>query len=218
MKARHLPPALLALLALHVAAADAAAQRVTAGVGLAIADYREQGSALRFSGAGPSGHVAAEYRRLGLRVDAMRLPLEGAGSAASEPFDLTQVDVRVSWRLVREFSLEAGLLHRVVSPRDAAQEVGAARIGARAAYALAPGAGLTARAGYLGAARFSGGGSAPFGFEAGLSAYYGPGEGRVRATTEFEFQRFDRRTSVGGERLPVPIQSAVARIGVSLAL
>jgi hypothetical protein len=213
---------LLALVALHLPAARAAAQRVgvSGGAGLALADYREQGTALRFRGAGPSGHVAAGWRRFALRLDATRLTLEGAGPAgtASEPFDLTQLDVRVSVRVAHAVSVETGLLSRVVSPRDAAQEVGAARLGARLDYALAPGAALTARAGYLGAARFSGGGSAPFGVEAGLGVSYGPGEGRIRVTTDFDFQRFDRRTTVGGERLGVPIQSAAARVGVELRL
>jgi hypothetical protein len=63
---------------------------------------------------------------------------------------------------------------------------------------------------------FSGGGSAPFGIELGLSAAYGPGSGRLRVTGDFEFQRIDRRTDQNGSRLSVPIQTSVARMGVAV--
>jgi hypothetical protein len=63
---------------------------------------------------------------------------------------------------------------------------------------------------------FTGGGSAPFGIELGLTAGYGPGSGRFRLTGDFEFQRIDRRTDQNGSRLNVPIQSSVARLGLAV--
>ena len=208
---------LLALAALHLPHARAGAQQLSVGVAATAADYREQGSSLRFEGGGLSAHLDTGWRRFGLRLTATQLTLEpsGAAAAAAEPFDLTQFDVRVRARLVREYSVEAGMLRRTVVASDAAQEVGAVRVGALASYALAPGASLTARAAYLGAARFSGGGTAPFGAEVGLGASYGPGRGRLRAFGDFELQHFGRRTTVSGARLQVPIQSSVARLGVA---
>jgi hypothetical protein len=64
---------------------------------------------------------------------------------------------------------------------------------------------------------FTGGGSAPFGIELGLSAAYGPGSGRFRLTGDFDFQRIDRHTDQDGSRLSVPIQSSLARFGVAVA-
>jgi hypothetical protein len=72
------------------------------------------------------------------------------------------------------------------------------------------------RTAYVASTDFSGGGSAPFGIELGLSAGYGPGSGRFRLTGDYEFQRIDRRTDQNGTRLSVPIQSSVARFGVSV--
>lgn len=210
----------LALLAaaLLLAAGSAGAQQVTAGLALAGTSYREQGSSLRFQGGGLAAHADVTWRRFGLRVLASQVSLEPEDGtrATLESFDLSQVDLALRARVVREFSIEAGFVRRTVSPADAAQEVGAARIGVVADYALAPGASLVARAGYLGGARFSGGGSAPLGAELGLGASYGPGRGRIRATADFEFQHFGRRTDVAGARLDVPIQSAVVRLGIAL--
>ena len=205
--------------AAHLSARAADAQHVTIGAALAAADYREQGTSLRFRGSGGSAHLDVEYRRFGLGATAMRLAFEhdGSGAVTLERFELTQLDLRLRARLVREFSIEAGLIQRTIAPADAAQEVGAMRVGALASYPLAPGASLNVRAAYLGAARFSGGGSAPFGAELGLGVSYGPGRGRIRATADFDFQHFGRRTAAGGARLDVPIQSAVARIGIALA-
>lgn len=203
------------LLPLALAAAPLGAQEVTLGAEYHVADYREQAALLEFRGAGPGGWLDAEYRRFGLRIEARRLTMTDRSSGDLEDFDLTQLDVRVRARVLRNIGLEAGMLKRAIAPERAAQEVGAVRFGAYARYDLAPGADLTVRAGYLGATKFSGGGTAPFGVEVGLAASYGPGSGRVRATGGFEFQRFDRHTDVDGERLSVPIQIATARIGLS---
>ena len=203
---------------LLLASRTAAAQNVSGGVSLAGGSYREQGPSLRFAGGGLAAHADVSYRRFALRAVMSRLTFEPeTGSpAALQSFDLTQVDVALRAGVVREFGVELGLVRRTVTPADAAQEVGAARLGVVASYALAPGAALTARGGYLAGARFSGGGSAPFGADLALGVSYGPGRGRIRATGDFEFQHFARRTTVDGTRLDVPIQSAVVRLGIAV--
>lgn len=203
--------------ALLLAGRGAAAQQVSAGLALAGASYREQGSSLRFQGGGLAAHADLRWRHFGLRALASRIGLEpeDGARASLESFDMTQVDLALRGRVLREFSIEVGFVRRTVAPADAAQEVGAARIAVVADYALAPGASLVARAGYLTAARFSGGGSAPLGAELGLGASYGPGRGRIRATADFEFQHFGRRTVAAGHRLDVPIESAVIRLGIA---
>ena len=189
------------------------------GASFALAQYREQAASLRFAGGGATATLDLAWRRLTLGVAGGRLTLDPAdGSAGAEPFDLAQVDVRVGVRVARSVTAEVGFLNRSASPTTAAQEVGAVRVGARATYPLATATDLTVSLAYLGAARFSGGGSAPFGAELGLAVSYGLGAGRVRATAAYELQRLDRRTRVAGETLEVPIESSVARVGMAIGL
>jgi hypothetical protein len=184
-----------------------------------MAGYAEQGTALHFSGGGPTVTLDAGWRRLSLRATGSRLALSHEdGDAVGEPFDVTQADVRLGYRVARTLAIETGYVGRSVSPSQAAQEIGAVRLGARADYVLATATEMIVRLGYLGATHFSGGGSAPFGVELGLGASYGLGAGRVRLTGEYELQRIDRRTTVSGERIEVPIQTSVARFGVAVAL
>ena len=114
-------------------------------------------------------------------------------------------------------SAEVGGLSRTMEPEHAAQSMRAWRAGGVFLQPLAPGADLAVRAAYLGATHFGGGGTAPFGMDVGLAVSYGPGAGRYRLTAEYEFQRVDRRTTIGGQQIDVPIQSAIARIGVAAA-
>jgi hypothetical protein len=110
--------------------------------------------------------------------------------------------------------VEAGFFRRSTAPSRAAQSYSAVTLGLRAAYPLAPGADVAIRTAYVAGSDFTGGGSAPFGIELGLTAAYGPGSGRVRLTGDFEFQRIDRRTDQNGTRLSVPIQSSLARLAL----
>ena len=213
----------LAMLAVSAAALvllppRAEGQRVSAGLGYAFAEYSEQGASLRFGGSGAGGHASVEWRRFGLHFSAASLGFEPeAGAGAAESFDIVQMDVRFRVRATRLVSVEAGYLHRDVKPLHAAQSLGAMRLGAIAAFPLAPGSEVSVRTAYLGGARFSGGGSAPFAVEVGLGASYAPWSGRVRITGDLEFQRFDRRTSTSAGQLAAPIQSSTARIGVAIA-
>lgn len=194
------------------------AQQVTLSAGYALADYREQADFLHFKGSGPTAMVAVERGRLALRVDAWHLDLDPGEDAAPplEPFTMDQLNIRLGLRAVSVVSVEAGYMKRWVDPSRAAQSLSAATLGVRAAYPLAPGAEVAVQTAYVAGTDFTGGGSAPFGIELGLSAAYGPGSGRFRVTGDYEFQRIDRRTNQNGSRLSVPIQSSFARVGLSV--
>lgn len=207
----------LLVLGLLGAAAPLAAQQVTVGAGYALADYQEQAAFLHFKGSGPTAMLMVERGRLSLRIDASHLDLDPPDDSATplDPFKVDQIGVRLGVRTMSVVGVEAGFFRRSTSPSRAAQTYSAATLGVRAAYPLAPGADVAVRTAYVAASDFSGGGSAPFGIELGLSAAYGPGAGRFRLTGDYEFQRIDRRTDQNGSRLSVPIQSSVARFGVS---
>jgi hypothetical protein len=208
----------LLVLGLIAAAAPLAAQQVTLGAGYALADYQEQAAFLHFKGSGPTAMLTVERGRLALRVDASHLDLDPPNNSATplDPFKVDQISLRLGVRTMSVVGVEAGFFRRSTSPSRAAQSYSAATLGIRAAYPLAPGADVALRTAYVAGTNFSGGGSAPFGVELGLNAAYGPGSGRLRITGDYEFQRIDRRTDQNGTRLSVPIQSSVARLGVSV--
>jgi hypothetical protein len=207
---------LLGLGLISVAAGGLSGQQVTLGAGYGLADYREQAAFLHFRGSGPGATLAVERGRLALRVDASHLSLNPVGDAAAglDPFTVDQISVRIGLRTMSLVGVEAGFFRRATAPSRAAESFSAATLGLRAAYSLAPGADVALRTAYVAGTDFSGGGSAPFGIELGLSAGYGPGSGRIRLTGDFEFQRIDRRTDQNGTRLSVPIQSSLARLAL----
>ena len=208
----------LLCLGLVAAVSNAFAQQVSLGAGYALADYREQAAFLHFQGSGPSGMLEVERGRLVLRVDGSHLSLDPSGdaSASLESFTVDQFSVRLGVRTMSLVGIEAGYFRRSAAPSRAAQSFSAATLGVRAAYPLAPGADVALRTAYVASTDFTGGGSAPFGIELGLSAGYGPGSGRFRLTGDYQFQRIDRRTDQSGSRLSVPIQSSVARLALAV--
>jgi hypothetical protein len=210
--------AFLALGLASTVASHAAAQQMTLAAGYALADYREQAAFLHFQGSGPSAMLDIERGRLGLRVDGSHLSLDPSGDAAAplESFTVDQFSVRVGVRTMSLVGVEAGYFRRSAAPSRAAQSFSAATLGVRAAYPLAPGADVALRTAYVAGTDFTGGGSAPFGIELGLSAGYGPGSGRFRLTGDYQFQRIDRRTDQSGSRLSVPIQSSIARLALAV--
>jgi hypothetical protein len=205
-------------LGLVAAGTPLAAQQVTFGAGYALADYQEQAAFLHFKGSGPTAMVTVERGRLSLRVEGSHLDLDPTDDSPTplDPFTVDQFSVRVGVRTMSLVGVEAGFFKRSTAPSRAAQSYSAATLGVRAAYPLAPGAEVGLRTAYVASTDFSGGGSAPFGIELGLSAAYGPGSDRFRLTGDYEFQRIDRRTDQNGTRLSVPIQSSVARFGASV--
>jgi len=207
-----------ALLLASLGAAPLSAQQVALAGGYAMADYREQAAFLHFQGTGPTVALSVERGRLSLRVDGTHLELgpSGDNSGPLEPFTLDQLSVRAGFKAISMVSVEAGYFRRATSPSRAAQSYSAATLGVRAAYPLAPGADVALRTAYVAGTDFTGGGSAPFGLELGLSAAYGLGSSRFRLMGDFEFQRIDRHTEQDGTTLSVPIQSSVARLGVGV--
>lgn len=205
---------------LLLAAAPLAAQRLTLGVEGALADYREQGAALHFSGSGVSGRAELGVWRFSAEARVTRVSVEGASTNAdvTDAFDISQREIRFRMQVRPRIGAEVAALWRTMSPEHAAQSMQAWRVGGVFIQPLAPGADVAVRAGYLAATDFGGGGTAPFGLDVGLAVSYGPGAGRVRLTAEYEFQRVDRRTTVGEKRIEVPIQSAIARIGVAVGV
>lgn len=210
---------LLVVTALLLATTPLLAQRITLGAEGALADYREQGAALRFTGAGVAGRAEVSVWRLSAQARITRVHLEGASENAevTDAFDLSQSELRLRMHVTSRIGVEAAALSRRMNPEHAAQSLRAWRAGGVYVQPLAPGADVAVRAGYLAATDFGGGGTAPFGLDVALAVSYGPGAGRVRLTAEYEFQRVDRRTTVAGRRIDLPIQSALARIGVTAA-
>ena len=209
--------ALLAGVLFASVAPPARAQRATAGVGYAFAEYAEQGSSLHFAGGGIAAHGSVSWRRWSLRASAAKLALEPKDDATgSESFDVLQADIALRVGVTQLISVEAGFLHRDVDPLHAAQSVGAMRLGAVIAVPLATGAGVEASASYVGASSFSGGGTAPFGVAIGLGVNYAPRWERVRLTGDLDFLRLDRRTESASGKVASPVQSTTARIGVSV--
>ena len=209
---------LASFIGLVLAATPLSAQQITLGAQFAFSDYREQADFLHFTGTGPAATLNLEYGRFVLRADAWHLSMDPSGDAASglESFTADEIDLRLGVRAVSVVMVEAGYQRRSTSPSRAAQSYSAGTLGFRAAYPLAPGAEVSLRTSYLAGTGFTGGGSAPFGIELGLTAAYGPGSGRYRVTGDYGFQRIDRRTDQTGTRLKVPIQSSVARLGVAV--
>jgi hypothetical protein len=193
------------------------AQRVTLGADVALADYREQGPALRFTGGGISARAGVAVWRVYAQARVTRMHVDGASANAevTDAFDITQNELQLRMQVTPRIGVEAGVLSRSMEPEHAAQSMRTWRAGGVFLQPLAPGADVAVRAAYLGATQFGGGGTAPFGLDVGLAVSYGPGAGRLRLTAEYDFQRVDRRTTVAGRRVDVPIQSAIARIGVA---
>ncbi len=205
-----------ALALLAAASLPLSAQQVTVGAGYSLVDYKEQAAFLHFQGSGPTAMLAVERGRLTLRADATHLSLSPTDGGSLESFTADQFNVRLGVKPMSLIAIEAGYFRRSTAPSRAAQSYSALTFGVRAAYPLAPGTDVALRTAYVAGSDFTGGGSAPFGIELGLSASYGPGSGRFRLTGDFDFHRIDRRTDQDGTRLSVPIQSSVARFGVAV--
>ena len=204
-------PALVGL-ALVAVAGPLAAQQVNVGVQGVFADYRELGPALSYNGGGLAGIAELNWHKFSGDFQVAKINFNpSSGSAATDKFTSTQFDAHLRWFLASGISLETGYTKRSISPDFTTQNFTAIRAGVRANYGLGPGANLLLRGNYLAAAKFSGGGTAPFALELGLGISVGAGSGRWRITGDYEFQRIDRKTSV-----KVPIQQALARVGAAI--
>lgn len=194
----------------------AAAQRLVLGPAVVfLGDYREASNNLRYDVSGFGGTAILVLGRFAAEAAVSTLSYEPRGGAA-EPFDAAQFDGWVRYRVTEWASVELGVTNREVRDEFRAQSAAALRIGAHSAVALGPFAGVAARLNYLARARFSGGGSAPFGMDVGLRVHYGFARGRIRATAESQLQRFNRTVRVAGAEQDVPIQQSVARLGLAV--
>jgi opacity protein-like surface antigen len=204
---------------LGVAARSAAAQQVTVGPQFALGDYREVTSGLRFLGTGGGGTIWGHYHRLSAEASVLRLQFHPAsGSTASLGFTATQVDAWLAYDVASYVSLEAGVTRRTADPAFSAQSVGAVRAGARAFYGIGPGATLVFRVNYLAAPSFSGGGRGSVALDLGLGLDVQL-VGHVHGTAAYSFQRINRKTNPGGTgEVDAPIQQALARLGLAVAL
>ena len=200
-----------------LAVGPAAAQRLTIGPLGVMADYKEVDVGLRYSGWGYGGTAMAQWRKLSAEVAVVRLSLDPTtGSSAPAGFKATQLDAWIGYAVSPYASLEVGLARR--SPSDAfeAQSLGAIRVGARSAYEIGPGAVVSLRVNYLAAAKFSGGGHAPFALDLGLGLDLRLAS-RLHALAHYQFQRVDRKTNPGGTgEISAPLQLSIARAGLAV--
>jgi hypothetical protein len=211
-------PALVGVALLTLLAPRIAAQAVSIGPQVALASYREISSGLRYQGSGVGGTLVARFRRLHAEASVIRLSFDPeAGATATGSFKATEVSGWLAFDVASYASVEAGFIRRSVDPAFNAQSVGAVRLGARSFYTLGPGATVLFHADYLAAPHFTGGGSAPFSIDLGLSLDVQLA-GRVHATAAYAFQRLDRRTTPPGvTQLDAAIEESLARLGLAVA-
>ena len=213
---RRAVPVLLLLL-LGAAAAPLAAQRLVIGLAGVLGDYREATNDLRFDVSGIGGNAVLTLGRFAAEAAVTALSYEPSGGRApADSFETVQFDGYLRYRALQWASLEVGVTSREVSEGFEAQSAAAVRIGVHSAAALGPNGGVAARVNYLAGAQFSGGGSAPFSMDVGLSAFFAFARGRLRITGESQFQHFDRTVDVGGAKQDVPIQQVVGRLGLAV--
>jgi hypothetical protein len=200
-----------------VAACPAAAQQGRIGAELAVGEYRESASSLRYRGLGPAVAGALAFHRFTASgaFASMRMN-PTSGSEATEGFRATLIDAWLRWDALHYLGFEVGLTKRSADAEFAAQSVGAVRVGARTHYLLGPGATIWLRGDYLAGAQFSGGGSAPIAMELGLGLDIWWSR-HFRAAAQYAFQRLDRKTNpAGGPEVSVPIEQALARVGLAV--
>ena len=209
----------LGALLLGICTRSAAAQHATLGPDVAVAEYREVASSLRYSGVGPGASAHVTWHRFTLDAAIVSIQMKPAsGSAATQSFRATEIDGWLRWDALNYMSFEVGLTQRSPDSDFAAQSLGAVRVGARTRYLLGPGATIWLRGDYLAGAQFSGGGTAPLALELGLGLDLELSR-HVRAQVDYSFQRLDRKTNpAGGAKASVPIEQSLARLGLTVGL
>jgi len=197
-----------------------AAQHGTVGVQLAFGDYREVSSDLHYRGGGGGITGSFTFKKLGIEGSVVGINYDPvAGSTATASFKATQLDVRVRYYIAGPVSAEVGIVNRKAKPEFEAQSVGAVRAGVRMSYPLGPGVHMGLRGGMLLGSKFSGGGtvSGVGALELGLNMAVDALKGRLRLTGDYDFERIARTTGSGPGQADVPIQQALARIGLAVA-
>jgi len=198
-----------------------AAQHATVGVQAVFGDYREVSSDLHYRGSGGGLGASFTFKKLAVEGSIAGITYDPvAGSTATVSFKATQLDVRVRYYIAGPVSAEVGLVNRKAKPEFEAQSMGAVRAGVRMAYPLGPGVNMGLRGGMLFGSKFSGGGtvSGVGALELGLNMTVDALRGRLRLTGDYDFQRIARTTGSGPGKADVPIQQALGRIGLAVAL
>ncbi len=194
------------------------AQHVALVPQFVVGDYREQSAGFAYGGIGFGAGVAARWRRFTGEVQYASVDYEPDDDGAGlQSFRAVRLDGGLRYALSGTVAVELGGIRREMDPEAAAQSLSAVRVGARLSQLLAPGARVTLRGAYLAAAKFSGGGSAPFAFEVGLGFMGELARGRVRLTADYDFQHVGRKTEAGGTEFSVPIQEWLLRAGAGVA-
>jgi hypothetical protein len=197
-----------------------AAQHGTVGVQAVFGDYREVSADLHYRGSGGGIAASFTFKRLGIEGSVAGINYDPvAGSTASASFKATQLDVRVRYYITGPVSAEVGIVNRKAKPEFEAQSLGAVRAGVRMSYPLGPGVNMGLRGGMLFGSKFSGGGtvSGVGALELGLNMAVDALKGRLRLTGDYDFQRVARTTGSGPAKADVPIQQALARVGLAVA-
>lgn len=196
----------------------AAGQAVLVGPELALANYREVASGLRYNGTGFGGSASVRRGKLSAEAAIARLTFDPAsGSGATAGFKATQVDAWVAYDVAGYASVEVGVLHRSVTPEFDATSVGAVRVGVRSFSEIGPGATMVFRANYLAAPKFSSGGGAAVSLDLGIGLDVRL-VGRLHGTAVYAFERMNRKVNPGGTgEIDAAIQQTLARVGLGLA-
>jgi hypothetical protein len=195
------------------------AQHVSVGPEIAFGDYREVSADLHYRGTGMGARVTLMWKTLSADVVLSKLKYKPKTSAATAEFDASEVDIRIRYYVTGPVSAELGIINRKMKPEFEAQSVGAVTLGARMAYVLGPGVGMSLNGGLLFGSKFSGGGttSALGALQLGLGLTVDALHGRVLVTGDYGFQRFSRKTDDGSGALPAPIQQSLGRVGFAIA-
>lgn len=197
-----------------------AAQHGSVGVQGVFGDYREVSSDLHYRGSGGGVAASFTYKKLGVEGSIAGITYDPvARSTATASFKATQLDVRLRYYITGPVSAEVGIVNRKAEPEFEAQSLGAIRAGVRMAYPLGPGVQMGLRGGMLFGSKFSGGGtvSGVGALELALNMSVDALKGRLRLTGDYDFQRVARTTGSGAGEADVPIQQALARVGIAIA-
>jgi len=196
------------------------AQHGSIGGQIVFGDYREVSSDLHYRGSGGGVSASFTYKKLGIEGSIASVSYDPvAGSTATVSFKATQLDIRARYYITGPVSAEVGIVNRKAKPEFEAQSVGAVRAGVRMSYPLGPGVNMGLRGGMLFGSKFSGGGtvSGVGALELGLNMTVDAMKGRLRLTGDYDFQRIARTTGSGPGKADVPIQQALARVGLAVA-
>ena len=210
MKRFVLLPAVLAAIA-SFSASKTQAQTFTVAIQGVAATHGESNEARKNDGFGFGGWAKVQRGRIRVEGRAYRVSL-GSASTGSASFDLTQIDLRASYKILQGLEVEVGGGRRYTNPDFVTQDIGTLKLGLRTETAVAPITTVWARGAYHLVSNFSGGGARELAFEVGLGAEVATPKERFKLIADYEFQRIDRHVN----QRDVPIQLSVARAGIAV--